>query len=114
MQGDDEVGFWTKLGGVILSAFAACFGVWKHTQSRIDDLAKQIDEKADNSEMSRQRDHISQLFQGQRADREAVLTAMKQHGDELHSLHTLIVQSLADRPTRQEIQGMLYQQKRGR
>lgn len=110
----DEVGFWTKVGGVILSAFAACFGVWKHTQKRIDDLQESMKGKADSTEMNRQRDNIAELFRGQRADREAVLTAMQQHKDALHSLSTLVTSAISERPTRTEINGMLNQTKRGR
>jgi len=103
MQENDEIGFWTKVGGFFISIFAACFGVWKHTHSRIDEIAHMITLKADSAEMDRQRDNISELFRLVNKGRDDVMELLRQQSDTLHQINVSLTSELGKRPTREEL-----------
>lgn len=111
MPGQDEVGFWTKVGGVILSFFTVCFGVWKHTHARIDGIADELDGKASVDEMNRQRDNITEIFAQMKADRDQAMNLLRQVSDSVHQVHTTLVAELGKRPTREELAGNGFNQR---
>lgn len=97
----------------IVGGFMALLGwlstrVFHGMQRRLSAVEAKVDLKADASEMERQRDNIKDLFETQGKHREAVLTALGQHSDMLHKIHTTLLDELAKRPTREEIAKSAY------
>jgi len=111
MQGNDEVGFWTKAIGVVVSIFGACFGVWKHTHSRIDEIEKRISMKADNDEMTRQRDNIADLYRLVNKSRDDVMDILRDQTDTLNQINVSLTSELGKRPTREEVAQMGFNQR---
>lgn len=103
----EDIGFWASVAGAVTGGFAALFGVWKHTQRRIDGAYAEISKKADTEEMNRQRNNITMLFQNQRADREAVMTELRSTNTLLGEIHVAVTRELGSRPTREEVERMI-------
>lgn len=71
----------------------------------IGEVEAKLGAKADNTELTRQRDHIEELFQQSRTDKEEILKA-------IHQLSNSIITGLGERPTRTEVMTLLQQQAR--
>lgn len=112
MSAPDETGALLKFGGWVATGLIGAFStlvtvlgkriVDKHDEeigaikTGIKEVSEKLDSKADQAELSRQRDHIGQLFDRSREDKEEILGA-------IHSLSTTMLTEFGKRPTREEL-----------
>lgn len=103
---DQDPGVWHQLANWLWAVVLAIGGwAWKHTHKRIDDLESHVEHevrcarielksKVDQPEMDRQRDNITDLFNGQETIRAEMRQGFQHIQEELSRTHVGLLEKL--------------------